>query len=461
MEKFDVVVLGAGSAGENVAKALAHAGRRVAIVEANRVGGDCPFVACVPSKALLRSAEVRHLVAHAHELGATGRPIALDDNREAYGAAVRRRRDIAGQDDGDGVRMLEEAGATLVRGRGAIVREGVVAVEGRELGWTDLIIATGSRPAVPPIPGLDLIPTWTSDQALTADEWPERLVVLGGGPVGCELAQVFARFGCAVTLVEEAPRLLASEEPAISELLAEALRDDGIETRLGTKLTGARPAAGGASLTLADGTTLAATRVLLATGRAPNLDDLCLNVLGITPGREGIEVDERCAVRGQTHVWAAGDVTGIAPYTHTAAYQARIIAANLLGNAMAADYRAIPRCVYTDPTVAAVGLTLARAREQGHTAAIAATDLREIPRAELEGATRGRLELVADLQRGILLGASAIGPHADSWLGEAVLAIQAEIPLRVLASVVSAFPTYSEAYAQPLEDLIATSGRPN
>jgi dihydrolipoamide dehydrogenase len=291
------------------------------------------------------------------------------------------------------------------------------------------------------------------------DEWPERLVVLGGGPVGCELAQVYARFGSTVTVVEAAPRLLpeggaGDRRPARGGAAGRRHRHPPR-----TKLTGARAAPDGASLTLADGVTLTATRVLITTGRAPQLDDLGLDVLGIAPGEAGLEVDERCRVCEQSHVWAAGDVTGIAPFTHTATCQSRIVAANLLGEYMRADYRAIPRCVYTDPTVAAVGLTLAQAREQGYEVATAAAELCENPRAETESAMRGQLEVVADLRRGVLLGAAALGLHADAWLGEAVQAIQAEVTLDELTSVVHAFPTFNEMYDLPLRTLAAKRGR--
>lgn len=454
MERFDVVILGAGSAGENLAHRLARGGKSVAIVEAGRVGGECPFTACVPSKAMLRSAEVRRLLTAAPDLGATATPLALDDGESAYTAATRRRDRISGSDDAPGARHLRENGVTLVRGRGKIVGPGIVVVGARALGWTDLVIATGSIPTVPPIPGLATVPTWTSDQALTATTRPASLVILGGGPVGCELAQVYAAFGTAVTLVQSEPQLLPREEPTIAALLATVLRDSGIDLRLDVKVTAARSVPSGAELTLDDGRRLTAKRVLLAVGRDPQIVGLGLNTLGIEPGERGLEVDDRCRVRGQQHVWAAGDVIGIEPYTHTANYQARIIAANLLGAARCADYRAIPRVVYTDPTVASVGLTADAAREQGRDIGTAGVDLHAVARMETDGARYGRLELVADRRRGVLIGASAIGPHADAWLGEAVVAIRAAVPLATLAEVVHAFPTYNEAYTEAINELV-------
>jgi pyruvate/2-oxoglutarate dehydrogenase complex dihydrolipoamide dehydrogenase (E3) component len=455
METFDVVILGAGSAGENLANQLADGGRTVAIVEELRVGGECGFVACIPSKVLLRAAEVRLLLREAQRLGAVAGPLDAGDGRAAYALAAGRRDEIVPDDDTFGVRQLSEQGITLLRGRGRIVRAGVVAVGEREIGYTELVIATGSAPMMPPIEGLERVPTWTSDQALTSPHRPASLIVLGGGAVGCELAQVYAAFGTAVTIVQSAPHLLPREEPTIAGILADALRHDGVDVRLGTTAISARATAAGVALTLDDGDILHAERLLLAVGRDPRVADLDLERLGIEPGEHGLEVDKHCRVVGQAHVWAAGDVTGIEPYTHTATYHAKILAANLLGESRQADHRAIPRAVYTTPTVAGVGLTAQAAREQGHTVIAAGVDLRETARAETEGTPRGRLELVADKDRGVLLGASAIGPHADAWLGEATLAIRAAVPLDLLDEVVRAFPTFNEAYTEALAQLRA------
>ena len=456
METFDVVVLGAGSAGESISTALAEAGRRVALVETLRVGGECPYVACMPSKSLLRSAQARGTAASLAELGGAAEAPALEDGAAAYQAAVRRRDDIAEhRDDSGAAQELDEAGVVLVRGFGRITGPGRLDVDGRELSWTDLVVATGSRAVVPPVDGLDAVPTWTSDEALSAQQRPASLLVLGGGAVGCELAQVHARFGTSVVLVDPGDQLLGREEPSVARLLEAALRDDGVDVRLGVEAERFEPGGAGARCHLSDGSTVEVERVLTATGRAPWTDGMGLEALGISPGEQGeLVVDDHCRVT--EHVWAAGDVTGEAPYTHTANYQARIVAANLLGEDRAADYRAIPRAVYTEPAVASVGLDEAAAREAGLDPQTAVMDLREVARTSTEGSSGGRLVLTA--AGGVLVGAAAIGPHADEWLSEAVLAIRARVPLAVLADVVHAFPTFGEAYEPPLRELAGLPG---
>ena len=451
MEPFDVVILGAGSAGESIANTLAQRGRSVALVEAGLVGGECPYVACMPSKAMLRSATARHTARSLSDLGASPQPADLGDPSAAYRVAVRRRNEIAEhRDDAAAAAGLEQAGVVLIRGRGRVTRPGVVSVNGRDLGWTDLVIATGSKAVVPPIDGLSDAPTWTSNEALSAQERPASLLVLGGGAVGCELSQVHARFGTKVVLVDTSDQLLGREEPSIAALLEQVLRDDGVDLRLGLGLDRVEATDGGALCHLSDGSRVQVERVLIATGREPWTDDLGLDVLEIKPGEKGeLVVDDHCRVAAQ--VWAAGDVTGIAPYTHTANYQARVVAANLLGEERNADYTAVPRAVYTEPAVASVGMDAETAAQQGIEAQTAVMDLGEVARNSTEGAGGGRLVLTA--AGGLLIGAAAIGPHADEWLSEATLAIRAKVPLAVLADVVHAFPTFGEAYESPLREL--------
>ncbi|MBW3640549.1 MAG: NAD(P)/FAD-dependent oxidoreductase [Actinobacteria bacterium] len=456
MDTFDVVVIGAGSAGESIATSLAEEGRSVALVETLRVGGECPYVACMPSKAMLRSAQARDEARSLAEVAGASVSPTLDDDDLAFRAAVERRdRVVEHRDDTSAAEAVEQAGVTLVRGRGKLSRPGVVDVEGRELAWTDLVLATGSQPVTPPIVGLDRVPSWTSDQALSAQDRPASLVIMGGGPVGCELAQLHVRFGVRTTLVEAGPQVAGKEEPSIAGLLAQVLRDDGVDVRLGVEVQRAElTEAGLARVHLSDGATVEAERVLVAVGRKPTTDGIGLDVLGIEPQDSGaLAVDAHCRVVGQQHVWAAGDVTGTAPFTHTANYQARVVSENLLGRERTADYRAVPRAVYTEPAVASVGIHAEQAREQGIDAMTAVMDVGEVARSASEGGAGGRLVLTADREAGVLIGAAALGPRADEWLSEATLAIRARVPLAVLADVIHAFPTFGEAYEPPLREL--------
>jgi dihydrolipoamide dehydrogenase len=336
------------------------------------------------------------------------------------------------------------------------------------ISYGDLVIATGSEPLAPPVEGLADVPAWTSAEALTCPDLPRRLVVLGAGPVGCELAQIYAAFGSLVTLVEAEDRVLPDEAAFTGEILAEALRRAGAELCLGSAVVKAETMDSGLALTLASGTRIEADRVLLATGRRPRLTGLDLDKLGIAGApAEALRVDETCrVVRGAAaagrdgedpggRIWAAGDVTGVAPYTHTARYQARIVAANILGGHRVADYRAIPRAVYTSPSVYTVGISPEHAASAGIDLLTVGFDLAETARAAVADDDGGRVELYADAGRGdILVGAAAIGPGAEEWMGELTLAIRAGIPLAVLADVVHAFPTYAEAVESALREMV-------
>ncbi|HEY0717678.1 MAG TPA: NAD(P)/FAD-dependent oxidoreductase [Streptosporangiaceae bacterium] len=461
MEHFEAVVLGAGSAGEYVAGELADAGRTVALIEKLRVGGECPFVSCVPSKAMLRSAQARGDARRLVELGGSAVPAGLGEDESAYGtAAARRDRLVSGRHDTGHAEEAKRRGVTLIRGAGQVAGPGVVSVDGRDLGYQDLVLATGSEPAVPPITGLDTVTTWTSDRALSEPGRPASVAILGGGPIGCEFAQIYAGFGSAVTVLESAPRLLSAEPPAISDAMAGVLRDGGVGVRLGAAVKAVEAAAGGATrIVFENGPPLKIERLIVAIGRRPVVSGLGLDRLGIEPGEAGaLTVDAYCRVRGHQHVWAGGDVTGIAPYTHGADYQALIISRNLLGHRRKADYRAMPRVVYTRPPMASTGLTEAQARDGGIDVITATMDLSGLVRTNTDGGPGGTLILVGDRRRGILLGAAALGPGADDWISEASLAIRAEIPLTVLADVVHPFPTHAQAYEQPFRDLAGQVG---
>ena len=455
---FDVVVLGAGSAGEWVAGGIADSGGSAALVERLRVGGECPYVACIPSKAMLAGAHARNQARRLPELGGASAAQALDPGEAAFGAAVRRRDHLS--QDGDDRRAADGItgrGVTLVRGTGRITGPGRVEVGGRELRYRDLVVATGSSPVIPAVDGLGTVPSWTSDQALTAPDYPASVIILGGGPVGCELAQAYAAFGVAVTLVEPSGQLAADEEAVVAAGLADALRADGISIRMRATAVKAAPGpAGGARVVLDDTSVVTADRIILATGRMPATAGLGLAAIGVTPLESGaLSVDEHCRVDGHEHVFAAGDVTGLAPYTHGANYQARVVTDNLLGGRAAADYRAIPRIIYTEPPLAAVGLTQAQARAAGLDTVTATADLSRLERVATDGAAAGRLVLVADRARGVLVGASALGPGADGWIMEAAVAIRGEVPIAVLADVVHPFPTFVQGYEVPLRELAA------
>jgi pyruvate/2-oxoglutarate dehydrogenase complex dihydrolipoamide dehydrogenase (E3) component len=446
-----------------VAVQLAMADRRVALVADGFVGGECPYVACMPSKSLLRSARARREAASTSIHGATSAPVTLADPVVDWPAAVSRRDSVANhRDDHAEVEQIEQAGVTLIRGRGVIEGPGQVRTPAGVISASEIVLATGSTPAWPPVEGLHDVPTWTSDAALSADERPARLAVLGAGPIGCELAQVYATFGSEVTVIDTAERVVSREDAALSDAMAAILQSDGVQLRLGVTVTRAEPFDGGARLHLDDGSAIVADRVLVVTGRRPLSDGLGLAAVGLVTGDDGeIVIDRRC--RAGDHLWAVGDVTAIAPYTHTANHQAQVVIDEILGrHGHDTTPDALPRAVYTDPPLAASGLTEQQSRDRGHDVITAEVDLCIVSRAGAEGegplgpvnASGGVLRLIADRQQQVLLGAGAVGPDADSWITEATLAIRARIPLQILADVVRPFPTYAEAYTTAYRNLL-------
>lgn len=456
MKHFEVVVLGAGSAGELIATTLARAGKRVSLIEKLRVGGECAYLSCMPSKAMLRSAQVRNLAKRAVSLGATKSELVLGDGYGDFRWAAKRRDRIAEfREDFAAAERVSKAGVKLMRGIGVIAGANRLLIGEEEIGWDDLVLATGSSATIPKIEGLDSIDYWTSDEALSAPESPNSLLVIGGGPVGCELAEIFSRFGAVTTLVQLSAQLAGKEHPEIAARLLQNLRSEGINVLLETNVIKVELTGDAKSrVFLSSGESVEVDRVIVASGRYPNTKGLNLELLSIALNDEGaVPVDEHCRVIGQNHVWAAGDITGIAPFTHTANYQGRIVSNNLLGIIQTAQYSAIPRAIYTDPPVASVG-TL-EGKESGEGLISARIDLSEISRTSTDGEKGGLLILTADSSRGVLVGASAIGPQANDWLAEATLAIRAGIPLSTLCDVVHAFPTYGEAFERPLQELAA------
>ncbi|HET8606021.1 MAG TPA: NAD(P)/FAD-dependent oxidoreductase [Gaiellaceae bacterium] len=433
-----VVVLGGGSTGQAFVAALRRhdSGCELTLVERRLVGGECSYFACMPSKTLLRAPEV--VAAAALAPGAEVRGI------DAERVFAWRDRVTGRGDDSSQEEWLAERDVRLVRGDGRVERPGVVSVDGEELAYDRLVIATGSEPAVPPVDGLAGLDYWTNREATTASEVPESLVVVGGGPVGAELAQFFRRLGSRVTVVDHSERLLAREDAQAGALLADVFAQEGIELALGTGVARVEP---GFRVTLEGGRVLEAERLLVATGRRPNTEGFGFEQLGLEISRRGIEVDER--LRAAEGVWAIGDVTGIAMFTHVGKYQARVAAADLAGLPARADYRAIPRSIFTDPQVAAVG----RTEGDGLVSAewkidsTARTSTFERPKRP------GFVKLVADPERRVLVGAVAAGPEAGEWLQQICLAIRAEVPVDVLRETIQPYPTFSEALFFAARDL--------
>jgi pyruvate/2-oxoglutarate dehydrogenase complex dihydrolipoamide dehydrogenase (E3) component len=439
-----VVVLGAGATGEAFVSTLhkLDAGVEVTIVEHELVGGECSYWACIPSKTMLRPLEVVARAALAP--GADGTVASVDAEQ-----VFRWRDQVAGKDDTSQAEWVAKQGARLVRGTGVVAEPGLVTVGEEELPYDALLVATGSVPVVPPVKGLAEAAYWGSREATSATAVPESLVVVGGGAVGCELAQAYARLGARVTLVQGGDHLLPRVDPEAADILAAALEEEGIEIRYDAKATRVEGGGGAPYLVELEGQDpVEAEQLLVATGRKPNVEGFGLEHLDLTIGRGGIEVDDRLAAGDG--VWAAGDVTGVALFTHVGKYQGRIAAANVAGREARADYRAIPAAIFTDPQVAVAGDT------SGEGGAVTSSwKLESVSRTSTFQRPKkpGLVKLFADPERGVLVGAVAVGPEAGEWIGQLTLAIRAEVPVDVLRDTIQPFPTFSEAVYFAARDL--------
>jgi pyruvate/2-oxoglutarate dehydrogenase complex dihydrolipoamide dehydrogenase (E3) component len=441
----DVIMLGVGTSGEDLSLQLLDAGLDVVGIEASLVGGTCPFYGCLPSKMMVRAANL--LKESERVNGMSGQARTSSDWSQV---AERVSQLTGGWNDAGGVKRFEQRGGRLIHGAGKMTGPRTVTVDGKSFtARKGIVIATGTKPVIPPISGLDKVSYWITDDVIKLDKLPESIIFLGGGATSCELGQVMARFGVKVTIVEPGDRVMRLEEPEASEKVEEAFTGDGITVHKGMKASEVEPRGSSIVSRLDGGAELVSERLVLATGRKTDLTNLGLESAGIDSSKRFIEVDER--MRAADGIWAMGDVTGKAMLTHVALYQAAIIAADILGkNHPPAEYHSIPRVTFTDPEVGAVGFTEAAAREAGFEVVAVTKQIDATFRGILHGSNGGFIKLIADRRTGALVGATAVGSRGGEILGLLTLAVHARIPITKLRSMIYAFPTFAGGIGEAL-----------
>ena len=451
MESYDVAVIGMGPGGEHVAGTLAESGLRVLGIDNGLVGGECPYWGCIPSKMMIRAANALAEARRVPQLAGSVSEIQPD-----WASVARRIREEATDnwDDRVAVDRFVGKGGTFLRGKGRLTGPGEVEVDGVPYALTrGVVVATGTRPAIPPIAGLDQVPFWTNHEAVQTKELPASMIDLGGGAIGCELAQVFARFGVQVSVVEAADHLLPMEEPEAGQLLQEVFEAEGMHIHVGVTASRVDSDGEGVAVQLDGGTVIRAERLLVATGRRADPAAAGLETVRVDPSARTAPIDERCRVADG--VWAVGDITGMGAFTHVAMYQAGIVIRDILGeDGPPADYRALPRVTFSDPEVGSVGLTEKQAREQLPSVSVGSTSVPSTARGWIHKAgNEGLIKLVADTDRGVLVGATAMGPAGGEVLGALTVAVHAQVPLDTLRSMIYAYPTFHRGIEDALRAL--------